>query len=108
MTADRLNEILSDWAKWMKKPSHKLGYSSCSNFVFSGGVVSSDAFAVMIDDSDYQNAITINAIIEDLPNEQFMAINARWLDAIKPKDYQTNLSMAYDNLMVIADKRGIV
>jgi hypothetical protein len=43
-----------------------------------------------------------------LPNEQVMAINARWLNSIKPQGYEHNLSMAYDNLMNLADRRGIV
>jgi hypothetical protein len=107
MTVDRLNEILSDWANWMKKPNHRLGYK-ISSVILSSGNSSHDAFDIMLDAADYNNVIAIDAIIGALPNEQVMAINARWLNSIKPQGYEHNLSMAYDNLMNLADRRGIV
>jgi hypothetical protein len=107
MTIDRLMEILADWQRWMRRPSCKLGYPTKSAFLQSGGESTSDAFEIMLAASDFRNVIAIDSIITGLPKVQVTAINARFLECRKPPDYENQLSMAIDNILTIAQKRGI-
>jgi hypothetical protein len=50
----------------------------------------------------------MDSIIDSLPQKQIMAINAKYLGSIKPRNYEDNLGMALDNLLTIASRRGIV
>lgn len=108
MTIDRLLDILSDWALWMQQPGHKLGYPSKSMCISSGGTSGSDAFEIMLEESDLTTVIAIDSIIDSLPKPQIMAINARYLGSIKPRDYEHQLDVAMDNLLTIASKRDLV
>jgi hypothetical protein len=108
MTNDRLLQILDDWAKWMKRPSNKLGYPTRSAFLASGGESASDAFEEMLTESDLKNVLKIDALITSLPKEQKEAINARYLDSKRPNNYDHELEMAMDNLMTWADRRMMV
>lgn len=108
MTIDRLLDILSDWASWMQQPNHKLGYPSKSAFLQSGGESTTDAFDMMVEAADLKSVMAIDSIIDSLPNSQIMAINARYLGSIKPRDYEHQLDMAMDNLLTIATKRDLV
>lgn len=108
MTIDRLNEILQDWRDWMQRSGSKLGYPSKSIGIVSGGASSHDAFSEMLEASDYNTVRAIDAIISSLPKEQAQAINARWLDSLKPNNYAIVLDMAYDNLLTMAERRGVV
>jgi len=92
----------------MRQPSHKLGYPSKSLMLSSGGESTSEAFEHMLEDADLTSVIAINAIIDGLPNEQQAAISARYLEALKPKDYESLLSNAMDNLLSIATRRGMI
>ena len=108
MTIDRLLDILSDWASWMQQPNHKLGYPSKSMCISSGGTSGSDAFELMLEESDLKTIMAIDSIIDSLPTQQIMAINARYLGSIKPRDYEHQLDVAMDNLLTIATKRDLV
>ena len=108
MTIDRLLDILEDWKKYMHQPQNKLGYPSKSSCIITGGSSANDAFEIMLEESDLSNVLAIDSIIDSLPQKQIMAINARYLGSIKPRNYEDNLGMALDNLLTIASKRGIV
>jgi len=108
MTIDRLLDILSDWASWMQQPNHKLGYPSKSSCIMTGGESANDAFEIMLEESDLKTVMAIDSIIDSLPQNQIMAINARYLGSIKPRNYEDNLGMALDNLLTIATRRDLV
>lgn len=108
MDINRLIQIMNDWAHYMNKPSHKLGYSSNSSHLFLGNVSSHEAFEHMLDIADYNNVKAIESLIESLDSNQVMAINHRWLGSIKPKQYEHHLMTALDQLSTMCDKRGIV
>jgi hypothetical protein len=108
MTIDRLLQILDDWKLWMQQPSHKLGYPSKSAFLQSGGASTNDAFEIMLEEADLRVIIAIDSIIDGLPKTQVMAINARYLGSIKPRDYEHQLDMAMDNILTLASKRDLV
>jgi len=105
MRIERLMVLLEDWSLWMKHDSHKLGYPSKSLGVSGGHDSSHDAFEFMVDESDKKNIITINAIINSLPQEQREAVYARWLKSKKPVYYELKLDLAMDNLLTIASRR---
>ena len=102
---ERLLSILEDWALFMKTDNHKLGYPSKSIGLSSGGESTSESFAEMCSAQDMSNIRTIDANIHSLPKEQQDAIYAKYLDAKKPLAYEWNMDMAYDNLLVIAERR---
>ena len=108
MTTDRLMQVLDDWARWMKRPSNKLGYPSKSAFLNSGGESTANAFEEMLSQGDLKNVLKIDALISSLPKAQSQAVNARYLGSNQPNNYAHELEMAIDNLLVWADKRTIV
>ena len=105
MKLGRLLCILDDWAKWMKKDSHRLGFPTKSSFLSSGGESSHDAFEVMIEKADKSNVITINAVVHSLPKAQRQSIYARYLGEKKPMYYEKHLELALDNLLTMASRR---
>jgi DNA-directed RNA polymerase specialized sigma24 family protein len=105
MHIDRLKQILDDWSLWMHAPSHKLGYPSKSLGMISGGESTSDAFEDMLSEMDMTNVRTIDAIISSLPENQRDAVYARYLKTSKYDDYETQLSLAFDNMLTIASRR---
>lgn len=105
MHIDRLKQILDDWSLWMHAPSHKLGYPSKSLGMISGGESTSDAFEEMLSEMDMTNVRTIDAIISSLPEDQRDAVYARYLKTSKYEDYETQLSLAFDNMLTIASRR---
>ena len=108
MTMERLLEILEDWKQWMQQPSHKLGYPSKSSCIMSGGESANDAFEIMLEDADLRVVMAIDSIIDSLPKNQIMAINAVYLGSIKPRNFQENYANALDNLLTIATRRDLV
>jgi len=105
MQLGRLLCILDDWAKWMKKDSHRLGFPNKSSFLYSGGESSQDAFEEMINKADKHNVITVNAVVNSLPKAQRQAIYARYLKDKKPMYYEKHLELAIDNLLTMVGKR---
>ena len=105
MQLGRLLCILDDWAKWMRKDSHRLGFPTKSSFLSSGGESSHDAFEVMIEKADKSNVITINAVVHSLPKAQRQSIYARYLGDKKPMYYEKHLELALDNLLTMASRR---
>lgn len=105
MHADRLKQILDDWALWMHAPSSKLGYPSKSLGMISGGESTNDAFEDMVSEMDMTNVRTIDACISSLEPDQRDAIYARYLKTSKYDDYETKLALAFDNLLTMASRR---
>jgi hypothetical protein len=108
MTIDRLMQVLDDWAKWMRRPSNKLGYPTRSAFLSTGGESTVSAFEEMISESDLKNVLKVDALISSLPKHQAEAINSRYLGSKQPSNYAHELEMAMDNLLMWADRRNIV
>ena len=108
MTNERLLEVLQDWAKWMRRPSSKLGYPTRSAFLASGGESAANAFEEMLTESDLKNVLKIDALITSLPKDQKESINAKYLGSKEPSNHNDNLAMAMDNLLAWADRRMIV
>jgi len=105
MRIARLMDILDDWARWMKKDSHRLGYPSKSSYFSSGGESTSEVFEDMVSKSDMENIKIIDAIIDDLPIKQKQAINYRFLGGNRPMYYERDLELAIDNLLTISSRR---
>jgi hypothetical protein len=105
MRIARLMDILDDWARWMKRDSHRLGYPSKSSYFSSGGESTSEVFEDMVSKSDMENIKIIDAIIDGLPKPQRNAINYRFLRGKKPMYYERDLGLAIDNLLTIASRR---
>lgn len=109
MDIQRLEWHMENWAEFMRRPSHRLGYPSHSMCMISGGESTQDSFTVMCDEMDIQSAKQIDALIDSLPLNQQNAINHRWLHAVfKMRNYADSLSDAMDNLMTMAERRGMV
>jgi hypothetical protein len=105
MRIARLMDILDDWARWMKKDSHRLGYPRKSSYFSSGGESTSEVFEDMLSKSDMNNVKIVDAIIDDLPIKQKQAINYRFLGGNKPMYYERDLELAVDNLLTIAGRK---
>lgn len=105
MRIARLMDILDDWAKWMKKDSHRLGYPSKSSYFLTGGESTAEVFEDMVSKSDMENIKIIDAVIDGLPKAQKNAINYRFLGGNKPMYYERDLGLAIDNLLTIASRR---
>ena len=105
----RLEWHLENWRDYMRTPSHKLGYPSKSLCISSGNGSAIESFEIECEKVDLQCAITMEAMIDSLPREQSCAINHKWLHAVYAlRNIEHAYEMAIDNLMVMADKRGLV
>jgi RNA recognition motif-containing protein len=105
MRIARLMDILEDWARWMKKDSHKLGYPSKTSYFSTGGESTSEVFEDMVSKSDMENIKIVDAIIDGLSKPQKTAINYRFLGGKKPMYYERDLGLAIDNLLTIVGRR---
>jgi hypothetical protein len=105
MNVERLMDLLDAWSRWMRSDDHGLGYPKKSPFLQSGGESTEGVFEDMLDAMDLKQVITIDAIIESLPQDQKKALFARFLKSRKPMYYEKNLEMAIDNLLTIASRR---
>ena len=92
MRIARLMNILEDWAMWMKKDSHRLGYPNKTTYFSTGGESTAEVFEDMVSKSDMENVKIVDSIIDDLPKQQKQAINYRFLGGI-------------DNLLTIAGRK---
>jgi hypothetical protein len=109
MNLDRLEWHLGNWADWMRQDSSHLGYPKRSLMIASGGGTSVDAFEIMCDEVDTKCAEQLDALIDSLPPNQRCAINHKWLSAVyRMRDMDRAYELAIDNLMAMADRRGMV
>jgi len=105
MRIARLMNILEDWAMWMKKDSHRLGYPNKTTYFSTGGESTAEVFEDMVSKSDMENVKIVDSIIDDLPKQQKQAINYRFLGGKKPMYYERDLELAIDNLLTIAGRK---
>jgi len=98
-------DILDDWARWMKRDGHRLGYPSKSSYFSTGGESTSEVFEDMVSKSDMENIKIVDAVIDGLPKAQRTAINYRFLGGKKPMYYERDLGLAIDNLLTIVGRR---
>jgi hypothetical protein len=109
MDMARLEWHLGNWADWMRRPSNKLGYPTHSLCIANGGGSTVDAFEIMCEEVDAQCARAMDAMIDSLPPNQAMAINHKWLASVyRMRDMETAYEMALDNLLTMAERRGMV
>jgi len=109
MQTDRIEWHLHNWAEYMRRPTHKLGYPSKSLCLSSGGSSGADEFEIMCDNADASSAQAIDSIIDSISQPQRIAVNHEWLKT--NHHYPTHL-MDYDeaiqSISRIADKRGLI
>lgn len=108
MTPDRLNWHLDNWAQYMKRDTHKLGYPAKSLCMSGGGSSGEDEFDCMCDEADINCAQRIDSIIDSISQPQRTAINHKWLNVAH--HYQTqemDYSEALSNIDRLASKRGV-
>lgn len=104
----RLEFHLANWADYMQQPAHKLGYPSRS-LCFEVGGATYEVSEIMCEQMDINNAMTMDALIDSLPANQSCAIHHKWLHAVyRMRDMEMAYMMALDNLMMMADRRGLV
>ena len=108
MTEPRLLDILELWARWMHGYGLKLGYPSKSLVMMNGGGEYGQGHEIMCDELDETICFSIDAAIDSLIKPQIQAINARYLNSIKPDGYEYHLKNAIDRLVVLADKKNII
>lgn len=105
MRLDRLEIILEDWSRWMKRDTHRLGFPNRSILLSTGGESCHDAFDVMIEENDNKNVKIIDALIHSLPKNQKQAVYAQYLRTKKSEFHDRDYSLALDNLLTMADRR---
>lgn len=103
MNIEYLMYLLDEWARWMKKDDHGLGYPKRSLGISTGGASSS--FEEMYENGELDRIKTVDSVIHSLDNQQRDAIYARYLGSKKPMYYELKLSHAVDNLLTIVGRR---
>ena len=103
MNIEYLMYLLDEWARWMKKDEHGLGYPKRSLGISTGGASSS--FEEMYENGELEKIKTVDSVIHSLDNQQRDAIYARYLGSKKPMYYELKLSHAVDNLLTIVGRR---
>lgn len=106
MNNDRLSWHLWNWARWMDRGSYGLGYPGRSLCTASGH---SD-FDEMVNRADARCARAVDAIVEDLPQPQKLAVHHKHLSAVFRirADLETAYELACDKISRELTKRGIV
>ena len=93
----------------MRQPSNELGYPSISIPFESGGGAGLDAFELLCNDADTSSAVQLDAMIDSLLSAQQLAICHVWLASVfRLRDIDTHYQLGIDNLLDLADKRGMV
>ena len=104
MTMERLQDLLKEWAKSLKhEGSSKLGFPSRSLGMSTGG--NSTSFDEMYDSMQNDHIRTIQAIIDSLPERQQNAVYHKYTGSKAEVLQDYHMTMAYDNLLVIASRR---
>ena len=107
MNRDRLDWHLDNWAKYMQG-GLDLG-ARISSLYGSGGVSGEDEFDVMCEKADKVSARAFDGCVESLPRPQRTAINHVWLgSSFCWPTHELDYEMAIENLVRLAEKRGIV
>lgn len=104
MTMERLQDLLKEWARSLKhEGSSKLGFPSRSLGMSTGG--NSTSFDEMYDSMQNDHIRTIQAIIDSLPERQQNAVYHKYTGSKAEVLQDYHMTMAYDNLLVIASRR---
>lgn len=103
MNIEYLMYLLDEWARWMKKDDHGLGYPKRSLGISTGGA--SGSFEEMFENGELEKIKIVDSVIHSLDNEQVKAIYARYLGSKKPMYYELKLGHAVDNLLTIVGRR---
>lgn len=75
----RLDELLDNWAKWMRGYEMQHRLSTKTSHIFSSG--SSD-FDGMVNEADLRDASVVNAVIEDLSPAEQCSVHNKHLNAV--------------------------
>ena len=99
---------LRNWARWMRHPGLDLGYPKKSSGLESGYVSGSDGFDILCEEADEVSAVTLNAIIDGLPQDESSAISHKYLHAVyRVRDYNGSLLRAISKIWRGMLSRGI-
>jgi hypothetical protein len=109
MQRERLEYLLENWRDWMRHDNNRLGYPTHTLVAVGGGGSCIDAFEIMCDEVDEKQAKQLDALIDSLAPSQKAAVHHKWLSAVyRLRDMEMSYELALDNLMTMADRRGIV
>jgi hypothetical protein len=101
---ERLQDLLKEWARSLKHEGNsKLGFPSRSLGMSTGG--NSTSFDEMYDSMQSDHIRTIQAIIDSLPERQQNAVYHKYTGSKSEVLQDYHMTMAYDNLLVIASRR---
>jgi len=104
----KLQALLEEWAKWMRRDDGDLGYPRASAGFASGGISCWDD---LVESIDSQKVLSIDAAIDSLPPVQACAIHHCYLTSVYRfgrMSYAEALDRAHDGLLVILPARGVV
>lgn len=111
MNRDRLEWHLGNWRDSYKVDPvrQRLGFPQSSVGFQTGTDSVEDVFELLCDEVDAAAARAIDAIVESLKPPQQVAVKHTWLGEKKCwPTHEMDLEMAYESIMVMADRRGIV
>ena len=104
MTMERLQDLLKVWSRSLKHSGNsRLGFPSRSLGMSTGG--NSTSFDEMYDSMQSDHIRTIQAIIDSLPERQQNAVYHKYTGSKSEVLQDYHMTMAYDNLLVIASRR---
>ena len=107
----RLEYQLENWrdSYFRGEAGSELGYPRKCMLAVSGSAGAIDAFDIECDKVDIACAETMDALIDSLPSNQRCAVHHKWLNAVYSlRDMEGSYLDALENLMLMADRRGLV
>lgn len=106
---DIVEHHLANWADWHKHSSNGLGYPTKAAVAMGGGQSVSGVFEELCEDADRCSSEIVEALVNDLAQDQKNAIYHRWLGCvIRVRDQVKSLADAYDVLAVKISSRGLI
>jgi len=100
---------LENWSAGHDIDDTKLGWNKKSSVFSSGGGNSDEAFQIMCEQVDIQNAELMEVIINDLRKPYKDAIHHVWLKAkLFWPTHDMDYEIALETIMKVADRKGII
>lgn len=97
MEIDRVKYYLALWTDYMKHNGNRLGFSNKSTGFSSSGA---NSFEDLTDDMDTQQMLTVDSVIDDLPDELRDSVYATHLGN---KTNMTAMRIAYNYQLALTD-----
>jgi hypothetical protein len=111
MNRERMTYHLENWrdAQNVDPVKQRLGFPASSVGFQTGTDSVEDVFDILCDEVDSAAARAMDAIIDSLRKPQKDAIRHQWLrEKLVWPTHEMDLEMAYESIMLLADKRGLV